>query len=198
MRFCLLVPLFISHTTFSRTNSFLETVKNGFLNKVSSKLLRAKGRFLLLNSLFCLILTSKLLGLFPFSFGWTSHIMIIFPIAFRLWVRIKLSKLFSSPIGYFSAFTPQSVPLALGVFLSQIEFVRKFIRPLTLSLRLGIKVTTGHILLSLISVIGVSRKWFFVILILLRGYFVFEIFVMVIQAVVFNLLLSQYLEGEKT
>ena len=82
----------------------------------------------------------------------------------------------------------------LGMFLRIIELIRKFIRPLTLSLRLGTKITTGHILLGLISIIGIQLNFNVFLIFLAAFYFLFEIFVMFIQAIVYTLLLSQYSE----
>jgi F0F1-type ATP synthase membrane subunit a len=107
---------------------------------------------------------------------------------------VNLSNIFFKFISYWSHLVPQGVPLILGMFLAKIELIRKLIRPLTLSLRLGIKITTGHVLLALIRVIGVNSSIFFLILFLAVFYFFFELFVMFIQAVVYRLLISQYYE----
>jgi F0F1-type ATP synthase membrane subunit a len=97
-------------------------------------------------------------------------------------------------ISFFSHLVPQGTPLVLGMFLSLIELIRNFIRPLTLSLRLGIKVTTGHILLGLIRILGVQFSFKIFLVILASFYFLFELFVMFIQAIVYTLLISQYSE----
>lgn len=85
----------------------------------------------------------------------------------------------------------------LGLFLAKIEFIRNLIRPLTLSLRLGIKITTGHVLLALIRIIGVRTSFSPSIICLAVLYFFFELFVRFIQAIVYSLLLSQYFEENK-
>ena len=54
-----------------------------------------------------------------------------------------------APIAFFSHMTPQGSPRYLAPILNIIELVSKIIRPLTLALRLGIKMTTGHVLIAL-------------------------------------------------
>lgn len=107
---------------------------------------------------------------------------------------IKLRFFFLDKIRFFSHLVPQKTPLVLGMFLSIIELIRNLIRPLTLSLRLGIKITTGHILLGLIRIIGIQFNFNFFLIIIGTFYFLFELFVMFIQAIVFTLLISQYSE----
>lgn len=162
--------------------------------KTNSKLKKYINISLKFSSLFKLILLRKLAGLFPYIFGWTPHILVILFFSFCLWLSLNFRFFLLDKIRFFSHLVPFQTPLILGMFLRIIELIRKLIRPLTLSLRLGIKITTGHILLSLIRIIGIQYKFNIIILILGRFYFLFEIFVMFIQAIVFTLLLSQYSE----
>lgn len=187
--------LFYINSPLNRASSFLRNLTKTLLENFSSLLNQKPGRLLLLISLFFFILLRKLLGLFPFAFGWTSHILVILQIRTYIWIRINISSFFFNFVKYTRHLTPQRVPLLLGLFLANIELIRNLIRPLTLSLRLGIKITTGHILLALIRVIGVSSGFFMVlILVLATFYYFFEVFIMFIQAIVFSLLLSQYFE----
>lgn len=191
--------LFFKNKMYFRKNSIVSSIKNIIKQKFSKVLKFNVGKILLLISIFYFILLRKLSGLFPLVFGWTAHILIILQISIFLWLIIKLRRIEKNFISYFRHFTPQGVPLGLGLFLAKIELVSNLIRPLTLSLRLGIKITTGHILLALISVIGVRSTFSNLLLLpLVCFYFFFELFVMFIQAVVFTLLLSQYFEDKKT
>lgn len=197
IRIRLFLIFFFKKKNFSNLNSFSKKINKLLKQKFSYKLNFNFGKILVLLRLFYFILLRKLAGLFPFVFGWTSHILIIFQVSFFVWVLIQVKFLKFDFIKYFEHLTPQGVPLGLGFFLSKIELIRNFIRPLTLSLRLGINITTGHILLALISVIGVKRSFFVfsILLILATLYFFFELFVMFIQAIVYSLLISQYFEN---
>lgn len=192
--FRLILIFVFSKTPFKRSSSFIKSSLNLLLQKISAQLKIKMKRSLILISLFFYIFCRKLLGLFPFCFGWTAHILVILQLSLALWFVINIRSLTFNFISYISHFTPQGVPLILGLFLAKIELIRRIIRPLTLSLRLGINITTGHILLALIRVIGVSSGLGFIIIFFLVFYFFFELFVMFIQAVVFTLLLSQYFE----
>ena len=82
--------------------------------------------------------------------------------------------------------TPVSTPLVLMSFIVIIELVRQFIRPLTLLVRLGTNLTTGHLILGLISFFGLVS--------FLRQlpFFLLEIIVALVQAYVFVLLIILY------
>jgi F-type H+-transporting ATPase subunit a len=122
---------------------------------------------------------------------------VIFVVAFGLWAVIKFSWGSLDFISSLAHYVPLGSPVGLSFFLCLVEVVRNFIRPVTLSLRLGIKVATGHVLLALISVgscsaavsgsIGLIFPLFFGCF-----YFMFEGFIMLIQAFVFKMLVCQY------
>ena len=82
--------------------------------------------------------------------------------------------------------TPISTPLILISFIVLIELVRQFIRPLTLLVRLGTNLTTGHLILGLIS----FRRFFS--LLTQIPFFLLEIIVALVQAYVFCLLIILY------
>lgn len=190
--------IILINLVFFNSKSFLYRTIVVIDDVIFSKFSKKISYFVKLNwsliTLFEIILLRKLTGLFPYVFGWTSHILIILMFSLILWLTIKISFLIFDKISFFSHLVPQGTPLVLGMFLRIIELIRKFIRPLTLSLRLGINITTGHILLGLIRIIGVQTKFNIFLILFGSFYFLFELFVMFIQAVVFTLLLSQYSE----
>lgn len=192
-----LIVFFFLKKVFSRIKSFLSVLNKTLFQKFSRVLKKKLGRTLILLTIFYFIFIRNLTGLFPYTFGWTSHIILILQISLLLWLIIKVRNLIFNIVRYTRHFTPQGVPLGLGLFLAKIEFIRKIIRPLTLSLRLGIKITTGHVLLALIRVIGVGTNFSFRIILLATFYLFFELFVRFIQAIVYSLLLSQYFEESK-
>lgn len=193
-RLILVIYFFFNKRVFNIFNRALKVFKKNLKKKFSSNLKKNILKILVLIRLFYFILMRNISGLFPFVFGWRSHILIIFQFSLFFWILVKINLAEYKIFSYFSHFTPRRVPLILGVFLSKIELIRNIIRPLTLSLRLGIKITTGHILLALIRVIG-SINLNLVIIVFLASYFFFELFVMFIQALVYRLLISQYFEG---
>lgn len=190
--------ILVLNLVFLKTNSFIYRVIVEIDEFLFLNLPKSLDAFIYLKwsliTLFELILLRKLAGLFPYVFGWTPHILVILLLSLILWLTINLRFLLKDCIRFFSHLVPQGTPVGLGMFLRIIELIRKFIRPLTLSLRLGIKITTGHILLGLIRILGIQFKFKIFLILLGAGYFLFELFVMYIQAIVFTLLLSRYSE----
>jgi F-type H+-transporting ATPase subunit a len=99
--------------------------------------------------------------------------------------------------------TPRGSPNSLNFVLNIIELISNFIRFLTLSLRLSINITTGHVFFTLLSIFISSlffdTRIFFLLLLcaLGRGYAMFELVIGGIQAFVFSLLCSQYLDEHR-
>lgn len=104
--------------------------------------------------------------------------------SFMIVFTIVLRNFFFNSYGFFLHFIPFSCPLVLAVFLFLIEVIRLFIRPLTLALRLGAKITSGHIIL------GMTMKT----VILTPLFYFFEVFVCLIQGYIFVTLVYVYRE----
>jgi F-type H+-transporting ATPase subunit a len=84
---------------------------------------------------------------------------------------------------------PSNAPLILGPFLSIVEILRNFIRPLTLSLRLLVNIRAGHLILALVCKLP---RLFLIIAGLALG--VLELLVRLVQSFVFFMLVRVYLE----
>ena len=95
---------------------------------------------------------------------------------------IVMRNFFYDTYGFFLHFIPFSCPLPLSVFLFLIEVISLLIRPLTLALRLGANITSGHIILGMTMSTVILTPFF---------YF-FEIFVCLIQAYIFVTLVCVY------
>src|ERR1700727_700681 len=126
----------------------------------------------------------------PYIFGLTSQIIFVFVLSFIFWGGIFLFFVRFSVFSFFSHLVPQGRPLVLGSFIAVIELVSIFIRSITLALRLSIKITTGHIFISLVrnGILGFLLSNSFVGFIftglLLFFYYLFEFGISFIQGVV--------------
>ena len=171
--------------------------------KIKSRIIvNRKGSYLIFSGLFLLIMGINIWGLFPYVWGITTQFVWTISLSLIIWLSIVGSSIGFSPITFFSHMTPQGSPPYLAPILKVIELVRKFIRPLTLALRLGINMTTGHILIALMITSRCLALWNIKILFLLlsfivMGYLLFEVGISFIQGFVFSLLRAQYL-GEHT
>lgn len=191
---------FFSRNRLKSIKSFL--LKWHYDNVKSSHLNMIKGSYILICGRFFIILGRNVWGLFPYVFGVTTQMVWTFRVAFIIWLSIVISRVEYRLIGFLSHLTPQGSPGYLAPILNLIELVRNIIRPLTLALRLGINMTTGHVLISLMSTsarlcLFSSIVLLAPLLILIRGYLMFEMGICFIQGFVFSLLKVQYL-GEHT
>ena len=145
-------------------------------------------------TLFMFIVTSNLLGLLPYSFTVTSHIVITFAMAIVVFLGVTVIGLIKHKLHFFSFFVPQGVPMALIPILVPIEVISYLARPVSLSLRLFANMMAGHTLLKVfggfvvvLGIFGVAPLLFVVAL------YALELIVAVLQAYVFTILTCLYL-----
>nr|UXX50386.1 ATP synthase F0 subunit 6 [Thyrsites atun]UZP16877.1 ATP synthase F0 subunit 6 [Thyrsites atun]UZP16890.1 ATP synthase F0 subunit 6 [Thyrsites atun] len=154
---------------------------------------------LLLASLLLYLMTLNILGLLPYSFTPTTQLAFNLGLSFPLWLATVLIGMRNQPTHALGHLLPEGTPTLLIPILIIIETISLFIRPLALGVRLTANLTAGHLLIQLIAtgvivlmplmpaVAGLT----FVLLLLLT---LLEVAVAMIQAYVFVLLLSLYLQ----
>nr|YP_009721056.1 ATP synthase F0 subunit 6 [Aptenodytes patagonicus]QGM79854.1 ATP synthase F0 subunit 6 [Aptenodytes patagonicus] len=154
---------------------------------------------LILTSLMILLLTINLLGLLPYTFTPTTQLSMNMALAFPLWLATLLIGLRNQPSISLGHLLPEGTPTVLIPALIMIETTSLLIRPLALGLRLTANLTAGHLLIQLISTAiavllpimpAVSVLTTSILLLLT----ILEVAVAMIQAYVFVLLLSLYLQ----
>nr|YP_009568596.1 ATP synthase F0 subunit 6 [Oceanodroma castro]QBB88606.1 ATP synthase F0 subunit 6 [Oceanodroma castro] len=154
---------------------------------------------LILTSLMLLLLTINLLGLLPYTFTPTTQLSMNMSLAFPLWLATLLTGLRNQPSASLGHLLPEGTPTPLIPALIMIETTSLLIRPLALGVRLTANLTAGHLLIQLISTATTALLFAMptvsvittLILLLLT---ILEIAVAMIQAYVFVLLLSLYLQ----
>nr|YP_008816341.2 ATP synthase F0 subunit 6 [Babina subaspera] len=185
-------------------NNRLLTAQNWFLTSFTKQLLLplntpAHKWAFLLTSLMIFLLSMNLLGLLPYTFTPTTQLSINLGLATPLWLTTVLVGFRNQFTHSLAHFLPEGTPAPLIPVLILIETISLFIRPLALGVRLTANLTAGHLLIHLISS-AVSAIFFlsitasmvtFLVLVLLT---ILEIAVAMIQAYVFVLLLSLYLQ----
>ena len=152
----------------------------------------------LIASIFVIILSIKVLGLFPYAFTSTSHISLTYRLGFPLWMSVKVLGFYLAFKRRLSHLVPQGTPGALIPLMVWIETISLFAQPIALGLRLAANLTAGHLLIFLLStaIWILARNPFiripiFIVFVLL---FVLEIGVACIQAYVFTALVHFYLQ----
>ena len=98
-----------------------------------------------------LLLFCNLIGMVPYSFTVTSHIIFTFTLAFSIFFGINIIGIRTHGLKFFSLFLPKGVPLIIMPLLVTIELVSYIIKVFTLSIRLFANMTSGHTLLKIIA-----------------------------------------------
>jgi len=159
--------------------------------------LRTMRYFFLFYFLFFFIFFSNFLGLLPYGFAITSHIIHNFFISISCFITIIVLALKNHGWGFFKGFVPFGLPVWLTPLIVVIEVISYFIRPLSLAIRLFANMMAGHSLLHILMSFFFSLKSVQPVLALLPLFFLFVVFlfefgVAFIQAYVFVLLLSLF------
>lgn len=164
--------------------------------------LEGKALFPYIFVLFFFILTLNIIGLVPYSFTVTSHLIVTFSIALFTFIGVNIICYKKHGINMLTLFLPPGASLSLALLLIPIEFVSYLFRPISLSVRLFANMMAGHTLLKVIAGFAwtmllagtpVMLLLHFVplgLLVLLMG---LELGVALIQAYVFTILTCIYL-----
>jgi len=146
-------------------------------------------------TLFMFIFFGNVLGLLPYSFTFTSHIIVTAALALFIFVAVTVIGFARHGLHYLHLFLPPNTPLPMAFVLVPLEIMSYFIRPVSLSLRLFANMLAGHVLLKVLAGFVVSLGVVFGIIPFLAvlGVTMLEIMVALIQAYVFTLLTCIYL-----
>jgi ATP synthase subunit 6 len=152
--------------------------------------------------LFHFILLSNLIGLLPYSFTTTSHLIITFALSFTVFLGVNLLIFQKYGLKAFSLFLPSNTTFFLAVLLVPIELISYLAKPFSLGVRLFVNLMAGHSLMKVI--VGFSwsmlllENWTslgfifpITVLILLFG---LELGVAIIQTYVFIILTCIYIQ----
>nr|YP_010481493.1 ATP synthase F0 subunit 6 [Eisenia nordenskioldi]UIX22958.1 ATP synthase F0 subunit 6 [Eisenia nordenskioldi]UIX22971.1 ATP synthase F0 subunit 6 [Eisenia nordenskioldi] len=182
----------------SRSNTF-KTPLNGtiFTQLTRTFSLHLKGLSSVLSSIFIMLIILNLMGLVPYTFSTSSHLIFTLTFGLPVWLSLIISSFSSSPKKTTAHFLPDGAPDWLNPFLVLIESTSVLVRPLTLSFRLAANMSAGHIVLSLVGIYCASAYFSntpstLILLVTSLGYILFEIAICLIQAYIFCLLLSLY------
>nr|QJQ26908.1 ATP synthase F0 subunit 6 [Muraenolepis orangiensis] len=154
---------------------------------------------LLLISLLMFLLGLNTLGLLPYTFTPTTQLSLNLGLAVPLWLATVLIGARNQLNHTLAHFLPEGTPTALIPSLVIIETMSLFIRPIALGVRITANLTAGHLLIHLISWATISLittmptiALFTATLLLMLT--LLEMAVALIQAYVFVLLLTLYLQ----
>nr|YP_009266951.1 ATP synthase F0 subunit 6 [Macrhybopsis hyostoma]YP_010716270.1 ATP synthase F0 subunit 6 [Macrhybopsis tetranema]ANN13976.1 ATP synthase F0 subunit 6 [Macrhybopsis hyostoma]WDE76059.1 ATP synthase F0 subunit 6 [Macrhybopsis tetranema]WJJ44473.1 ATP synthase F0 subunit 6 [Macrhybopsis tetranema]WNX94925.1 ATP synthase F0 subunit 6 [Macrhybopsis hyostoma] len=185
-------------------NSRLTTIQAWFINRFTNQLmmpLNVGGHkwALILASLMVFLITINMLGLLPYTFTPTTQLSLNMGLAVPLWLATVIIGMRNQPTVALGHLLPEGTPIPLIPVLIIIETISLFIRPLALGVRLTANLTAGHLLIQLIATAVFVLLPMMPTVAILTAIVLFlltllEVAVAMIQAYVFVLLLSLYLQ----
>ena len=151
--------------------------------------------------IFTFILFNNLIGLIPYSFTVTSHLIVTFILSFSIFIGVIGICVKRHKVQMFSIFLPANTTFALGLLLVPIELISYIFKPISLGVRLFANLMAGHTLLKVIvgfawsmlmidNFLSIMHLIPLLILVILMG---LELGVAIIQAYVFTVLMCIYL-----
>ncbi len=157
----------------------------------------AEGRryFPFVFSLFMFILFANLIGLIPYSFTFTSHIIVTFSMAIFVFLGVTVIGIIRHRLRFFTLFLPSGVPMVMAPLLIPIEILSYLSRPVSLSIRLFANMMAGHTMLKVFAGFVVPLGFFggWAPLGVDVALTAFEFLVAFLQAYVFTILTCLYL-----
>lgn len=125
----------------------------GFIGGMIRENIGTKGRqyFPLIFTLFIVVLLGNMLGMIPYSFTYTSHIIVTAILAFLIFFTVLIIGFAKHGFHFFSLFLPPGVPWWLTPLILPIEIMSFLTRPITLSVRLFANMIAGHIMLKVFA-----------------------------------------------
>nr|YP_010626146.1 ATP synthase F0 subunit 6 [Agulla arizonica]WBK02983.1 ATP synthase F0 subunit 6 [Agulla arizonica] len=152
------------------------------------------GSSIIFISIFMFILYNNFLGLYPYIFTSSSHLLFSLSLAFPMWLAFMLFGWINHTNNMFTHMVPQGTPPMLMPFMVCIETVSNIIRPGTLAVRLAANMIAGHLLLTLLGNTGnqLNNLMINLLLIIQILLLMLESAVSIIQAYVFSILSTLY------
>nr|YP_010534081.1 ATP synthase F0 subunit 6 [Amblyomma sparsum]UXX50176.1 ATP synthase subunit 6 [Amblyomma nuttalli] len=143
--------------------------------------------------IFIMIMFSNFLGLFPYIFTPSSHLIFTMFYSFPLWISLVIFSLLNKFNKMMTHLVPLGSPILLSFFMVLIETVSNLIRPITLSVRLTANMISGHLLIHLLSSLMMDMSLFILMFFIMILLLILESAVALIQSFVFMTLISLYI-----
>ena len=155
----------------------------------------AKAFFPFIFTLFMFVLFCNMIGMIPYSFTVTSHIIVTFVLAAMIFIGVTIIGFIKHGFKYLELFVPKGVPKVLLPLIVVIEIISYLSRPVSLSVRLFANMMAGHTMLKVfggfVISLGLLGGWLpLSFSVALTG---LEILVAFLQAYVFAILTCIYL-----
>nr|WAK83095.1 ATP synthase F0 subunit 6 [Janus sp.] len=154
----------------------------------------AFGSSIMFTAIFMFIMINNFMGLFPYIFTSTSHMIVSMSISLPMWISLMMFGWMKFYNNMFAHMVPAGTPSVLMPFMVMIESISNLIRPGTLAIRLTANMIAGHLLITLMSSTGPNLNIIFILIMVSSQIIllILEMAVAIIQAYVFSILSTLY------
>ena len=183
------------------TEAIYYTIYNMVLGQIGSVV--GLFFFVLIFVLFIYILFSNLVGLIPYNFATTAHLVSTLSMSSSIWFGVTIIGLVLHALSFFTLFSPEGTPLLLVPLLALIELISYIAKGLSLGIRLGANLISGHLLLlilagfgflGLTATMGIRLTGGSVVIILITAISGLELAIAGIHSYVYSILTSSYIK----
>nr|YP_011010138.1 ATP synthase F0 subunit 6 [Halobates sericeus]WPW46662.1 ATP synthase F0 subunit 6 [Halobates sericeus]WPW46727.1 ATP synthase F0 subunit 6 [Halobates sericeus] len=178
----------------SRQKMLIDLIYKTLHQEFKTLLSKSEGLTLMMTSLFMFILVNNMMGLLPYIFTSSSHLIFSLAMSLPLWLSIMLFGWINKTQQMFSHLIPAGTPGMLMPFMVCIETISNIIRPGSLAVRLTANMIAGHLLMSLLgnNTTSASTMMIMMLMTIQMSLMLFETAVAMIQAYVFSVLTTLY------
>nr|WPW46805.1 ATP synthase F0 subunit 6 [Halobates micans] len=178
----------------SRQKIMIDIIYKTLHQEFKTLLSKSEGLTLMMTSLFMFILVNNMMGLLPYIFTSSSHLIFSLALSLPLWISIMLFGWINKTQHMFSHLIPAGTPGMLMPFMVCIETISNIIRPGSLAVRLTANMIAGHLLMSLLGNNTTSASTIMIMMLMTVQIMLmlFETAVAMIQAYVFSVLTTLY------
>nr|YP_214826.1 ATP synthase F0 subunit 6 [Pseudocarcinus gigas]AAT52154.1 ATP synthase F0 subunit 6 [Pseudocarcinus gigas] len=172
-------------------SKIIQTLHNEFKALLTSSHIGTSTLFI---GLFSLIVFNNFLGLLPYVFTSSSHMVMTLSLSLPLWMTLMIFGWVNHTQHMFAHLVPQGTPFVLMPFMVLIETISNIIRPGTLAVRLAANMIAGHLLLTLLGSTGPSLSTSILSILIFSQILllILESAVAIIQSYVFAVLSTLY------
>nr|YP_009692482.1 ATPase subunit 6 [Limnogonus intermedius]QEH58920.1 ATPase subunit 6 [Limnogonus intermedius] len=178
----------------SRYSKMFQIVNKSLHLEFKTLLNKSSGMTLMMNSIFMFIIINNMMGLLPYIFTSSSHLVFSLALSLPLWMAMMMFGWINKTQHMFAHLIPAGTPGILMPFMVCIETISNIIRPGSLAVRLTANMIAGHLLMSLLGNNTANAETIIVMMMMSIQIMLmlFETAVAVIQAYVFSVLTTLY------
>ncbi len=179
----------------TKGQAFVESVYD-FIQGIIGETLGKDGvkYFSLIFTMFTFIACGNILGLFPYSFTFTSHIAAVGALSVFCLILNIIFGVKRRGWGYLRTFFPEGLPWIMAPLIVPVETLSLLAKPFSLTVRLAVNMSIGHIMLKVLGTFIVAMGFFgFIPLVADMCIIMFELFITLLQAYIYTTLSCVYL-----